>query len=304
MLQIHPEICEALAKKYPVVALETTIITHGLPYPKNLATAQLLEQCVREEGAIPATIGVVDGKLKVGFSQQELVSLASTKGEKLQARYLAWAVALGLSGGTTVSATMHIAQLAGIQVFATGGIGGVHREAERTFDISEDLTALANTPVAVVSAGAKAILDLPLTLEKLETLGVPVLGYQTSEFPAFYTRSSGLTIPAVASVEDMAAILHTAWETLHTTTGFLICNPPPRQVELPAAQVEGFIQQALAAARQAKITGKALTPFLLSHLEQASGGTTVATNVALVESNARVAAKIAKALCRLKGGIL
>lgn len=295
MIEIHEEVRQALAQGKPVVSLETALVTHGLPYPQNLETAALLEQAVRKEGAVPATIGVIRGILKVGLAPGELEELAGLQGEKIQARSLALVLSKKLSGGTTVSATIRIACLAGIRVMATGGIGGVHRQAEMTFDISEDLTELAQTPILVVSAGAKAILDLPRTVERLETLGILTLGFRTDEFPAFYTRHSGLHIPSVDLVEEIVPVMHATWDELKLETAILIANPPPRSKELPASMVEELITNALAAAEEARVRGKDLTPFLLSYLEKASNGKTAITNIALAESNARLAGKIARA---------
>jgi pseudouridine-5'-phosphate glycosidase len=295
MIEIQEEVRQAWADKRPVVALETALVTHGLPYPQNLETAALLEKTVRKEGGVPATIGVMQGILKVGFAPGELKELTSLQGEKIQARSLPLVLAKKLSGGTTVSATIRIAELAGIRVMATGGIGGVHRQAEMTFDISEDLTELSQTPILVVSTGAKAILNLALTVERLETLGVLILGFRTEEFPAFYTRRSGLRIPSVEMVEEIVPVMRATWEDLHLQVAILIANPPPRAKELPASMVEDLIAKALEAAEEACVRGKDLTPFLLAYLEKSSHGKTVDTNIALAESNARLAAKIAKA---------
>jgi pseudouridine-5'-phosphate glycosidase len=295
MLDFHPEVARALKEKRAVVALETTILTHGLPYPSNLETIRLMEEAIRHEGATPATIGVLAGTIKVGFHQAELEQLARTKAEKLQAHTIPWAVAVGASGGTTVSATLRIAYQAGIRVLATGGIGGVHRQAGETFDISTDLVTLSCTPILLVSAGAKAILDLPRTLELLETLGVLVLGFQTSEFPAFYTRSSGLKVTAIQTVSEVVLIMNAAWQELCTKCGILLANPPPKDKELAPFYVEELIQRAIVAAEKTGVKGRQLTPFLLSFLEKASGGKTVEANRALAESNARLAAQVARA---------
>ena len=295
MIDILDEVADALASGAPVVALETTIITHGLPYPANVDAARRLERAIRAEGAVPATIGVLKGRVRVGLSAGDLESLARGPAEKIQARSLPLALHRQTSGGTTVSATMEIAHRCGIAVFATGGIGGVHREVERTGDVSEDLHALAHLPVAVVSSGAKAILDLPRTLEALETLGIPVIGYQTDRFPMFYHRGSTLEVTRVDEVSDVAGLMRRAWQTLASTKGVLVCNPPPADVELPAEQVERWIEQALGDAVRQRVTGKGVTPHLLSFLDRASGGATVRTNVALAESNARLGARIAGA---------
>jgi pseudouridylate synthase len=303
VIDVHDRVASALADSAPVVALETTIITHGLPYPTNFDTARRLEQAISDEGAVPATIGIVRGRVLVGLSSDDLELLARGPADKIQARSLALALQRHSTGGTTVSATMEIARHCGIPVFATGGIGGVHRDVERTGDISEDLQALARCPVTVVSSGAKAILDLPRTVEALETLGIPVVGYQTDRFPAFYHRGSILEIPRVDGVAAIAGLMLHTWQTLRLRTGVLVCNPPPPEVELPPAQVAGWIDQALAEAVDRGISGKAVTPFLLAFLDRASQGATVRTNVALAESNARLASRIAVAYCRtLKQG--
>ncbi|MGB9553514.1 MAG: pseudouridine-5'-phosphate glycosidase [bacterium] len=299
MIEIKNEIKAALAKKEPVVALESTIITHGLPYPQNLETAQLMEDAVRKEGAYPAMIAVLEGKLKVGLSRPELEKLISQNPEKVQASNLAFVLSKKLSGGTTVSATIEIAHSVGIPVFATGGIGGVHRNAETTFDISQDLTSLARTPVCIISSGAKAILDLPRTLELLETLGIPIFGYRTSIFPAFYTANSGLKIKSVESPEEVAQTMFLSWKILKINRAILVCNPPPEEKELSFFYVEELIKKALQSAEKLKVTGKDLTPFLLSYLDKSSGGRTVETNIALAEANAHLGAKIAKAYTKM-----
>ncbi len=293
MIVLGADVGAALAAGGPVVALETTIITHGLPWPANMDAARRFEQAVRDEGATPATIGVVAGRAHVGLGEAPLEALARGGVEKIQASTLPLAVSGGLSGGTTVSATLHLAHRVGIRVFATGGIGGVHRGAHESGDVSEDLAALARTPVAVVSSGAKAILDLPRTLEALESLGIAVVGLGTDEFPAFYTPHSGLHIARVENAASVAAIMRAAWRDLQMDRGLLVCNPPPPDVALPREQMEGWIAGALTEAAAAGVRGKAVTPRLLDALERASGGATVATNIALAESNARVAARIA-----------
>jgi pseudouridine-5'-phosphate glycosidase len=298
VIDVLDEVARALAGAAPVVALETTIITHGLPYPANIDAARRLEQAIRAEGAVPATIGVLRGRVHVGLSADNLESLARGPAEKIQARSLPLALHREASGGTTVSATMEIARRCGIAVFATGGIGGVHRDVERTGDVSEDLHALARLRVAVVSSGAKAILDLPRTVEALETLGVLVIGYRTDHFPSFYHRGASLDIPRADDAEEIAGVMRHAWETLGRSSGLLVCDPPPPEVELPAERVEGWIEQALADARRTGVTGKAVTPHLLAFLDRASQGATVRTNVALAESNARLAARIAAAYAR------
>jgi pseudouridine-5'-phosphate glycosidase len=278
------------------VALESTIITHGMPYPENVATARAVEAEVRAAGAEPATIAVIGGKIRVGLTDDELEWLASAKDVlKLSRNDLAYAVARGLNGSTTVAATMICAHRAGIRIFATGGIGGVHRGASESFDISADLEELARTPVAVVCAGAKALLDLPKTLEYLETRGVPVIGYRTSEFPAFWSRSSGLPVPLRCdSPQEIADVLRAKWE-LGLEGGALICNPIDAADEIPAAEMEGLIGTAVEEAARRRITGKAVTPHILSRLVELTGGRSLRANIALVRSNARLAAEIARA---------
>ncbi|MHB0885721.1 MAG: pseudouridine-5'-phosphate glycosidase [Bacillota bacterium] len=299
-LKLHPEVAAALREGRPVVALESTIITHGMPHPENLDTAMAVEEEVRRAGSVPATIAVVDGVPRVGLDLGELALLASSNREavvKVSRRDLPVAVARGLSGGTTVSATMAIAAAAGIRVFVTGGIGGVHRGATETFDISADLAELGRTSVAVVCAGAKAILDLPLTLEYLETLGVPVIGYQTSEFPAFYTRSSGLLVDYRAETPDeIADIMRAKWD-LGLDGGIVVANPVPASAELDPKTVEEAIQQALTHAAAEGVRGADLTPFLLSRLGAITGGASLQTNIALVRNNARLGAAVARAWC-------
>ncbi|MGA9144603.1 MAG: pseudouridine-5'-phosphate glycosidase [Candidatus Acidiferrales bacterium] len=295
---VHEEVAEALSARRPVVALESTVISHGLPAPHNLETARGMEAAIREGGAIPATIAVFNGKLVVGTSAGELAFLAESKGvAKVSRADLASVVASGRPGATTVAATAFIAARAGIRVFATGGIGGVHRGAEETFDISADLTELARTPVAVVCAGAKAILDLPRTLEMLETLGVPVVGYGTSELAAFYSRESGLTLQCrVDSAQEAARLMATQWG-LGLSAGIVFANPPPEKSALPWRDVEALIGKALVSAAAEKIQGKRVTPYLLESLSKGSKGKTLDANVALLLNNARVAAGIAVAYC-------
>ncbi len=280
-----------------VVALESTVISHGLPYPTNLETAQALEETVVERGATPATIALLDGKIHVGLQRAELERLATEKGVvKASRRDLPVVLARRQTGATTVAATMYAAWLAGIQVFGTGGMGGVHRGATSTFDISADLTELARTPVIVVCAGAKAILDLPLTLEYLETLGVPVIGYQTDELPAFYTRQSGLKLEARAdSPAEIAEIALLKWE-LGLEGGLVVVVPPPPEADLPAAEVEQALTRALASAEQAGVRGKAVSPFLLEAMRLETDGRSLETNIALLKNNVGVAAEIALAI--------
>ncbi len=283
----------------PSLALESTVIAHGLPYPQNLDTARELELVAREHGAEPRTIAIIAGEIKIGLSDAELRHLAQASDVmKLSRRDIPVAIAQNRDGATTVSATMWLAHRAGIRVFATGGIGGVHRAmgVNQTWDVSADLLELAQTPVAVVCAGAKAILDLPATLEFLETHGVPVLGYQTEDFPAFYSRESGLRVQAsVDSAEEAAQIIKTHWE-LGFKSGVLIGVPIPPEYELPREEIEPHIERALSDAELRNITGNEVTPFLLERLEELTRGESVKTNIALLKNNVAVAAEIAKAL--------
>jgi pseudouridylate synthase len=296
-LKIDPEVRRALQAKRPVVALESTIITHGMPYPENLTTARSLESQVRNGGAVPATIAVIGGVLCVGLSDAELEWLASAKNVlKLSRNDLPYALATKKIGATTVAATMIAAHLAGIKVFATGGIGGVHRGAETSFDISADLEELARTPVAVVCAGAKAILDLPKTLEYLETRGVPVIGYGTDDFPAFWSRQSGLKSPLrLDTPAEIAHFLQVKWE-LNLAGGAVICNPVPQADEIPFHEMRGFIDTAIRESEEYGIKGKAVTPYLLARIVEITGGRSLRTNMALAQSNARLAAQIAAEL--------
>lgn len=296
-LTLHEEVRTALAQGRPVVALESTIISHGMPYPQNLETARAVEQIVREHGAIPATVAIFDGKIQVGLSAGALERLAAEPDVlKVSRRDLPVVLARRLMGATTVAATMIAAKLAGIQVFATGGIGGVHRGGERSMDVSADLAELARTSVAVVCAGAKAILDLPRTLEYLETHGVPVLGYRSDDFPAFYTRTSGLAVDArLDSPSELAAVLRAKWD-LGLAGGVLVVNPVPEADAMPQATIDAAIAQALAEANDQGILGKAVTPFLLSRVAAITGGASLSTNIALVKHNAAVAAQLAGAL--------
>jgi pseudouridine-5'-phosphate glycosidase len=296
-VSIHPDVAAALAAGRPVVALESTIISHGMPWPQNAETALRVQAAVRDAGALPATTAVIDGRLVAGLddSQIERLARAGSATPKASRRDLPVLIARGRSGTTTVAATMIIAAAAGIRVFATGGIGGVHRGAERTMDISADLLELARTPVAVVCAGAKSILDLPLTLEYLETHGVPVLGYRTDTLPAFFCRDSGLQLDArLDSAADIAAVMRAQWSA-GLGGGLLVCNPIPEAHALPKATVDAAIDTALAEAAQQGITGKAVTPFLLARVNALTGGDSLAANIALVLDNARLAAAIAGA---------
>jgi pseudouridine-5'-phosphate glycosidase len=296
-LKIDPEVRRALQGKHPVVALESTIITHGMPYPENLATARSLESQVRAGGSVPATIAVIGGVICVGLSDKELELLASAKNVlKLSRNDLPYAIATQKIGATTVAATMIAAHLAGIKVFATGGIGGVHRGAETSFDISADLEELARTPVAVVCAGAKAILDLPKTLEYLETRGVPVIGYGVDEFPAFWSRQSGLKAPLrLDTPAELARFLEVKW-SLNLGGGAVICNPVPTGDEIPFHEMRTFIDSAVREAEQYGIKGKAVTPYILARIVELTGGRSLRTNMALAQSNARLAAEIAALL--------
>jgi pseudouridine-5'-phosphate glycosidase len=291
------EVKEALKSGKPVVALESTIISHGMPYPKNLEVAQELENIIREYGVVPATIAIIKGKIKVGLTKSELEFMATSK-EMLKAsrRDLAVIAAKGLSGATTVAATMIIAERAGIKVFVTGGIGGVHKGAEKSFDISADLQELARTSVAVVCAGAKAMLDLPLTLEYLETMGVPVIGFGTEELPAFYSRESGLKVDYMANDEAEAARIIKAKRDLGLKGGIIIANPIPKEYALLATYMNKVINEALEAARKEEIKGKKLTPFLLNKIKELTAGKSLNANIELVKNNARVGAKIAREL--------
>jgi pseudouridine-5'-phosphate glycosidase len=289
------EVRQAVKLGSPVVALESTVITHGLPYPQNLQLAKDMEAEVRQHGALPATVGVVDGQVFVGLDAGQLAALAQGEGlVKVSVRDYGPAMALGLSGGTTVAGTLRAAHLAGLRIFATGGIGGVHRQAP--FDVSADLVQLARTPLVVVCAGAKAILDLPATLEVLETYGVPVIGYQTDEFPAFYSRSSGLPVSARVDTPEQVALVAQAHRALGMTSAVLVCVPPPEDDALPAEQVNGAIEQALAEAQEAHIRGQQVTPFLLRRVSELTHGSSLRANLALLRNNARVAAQIAKFL--------
>jgi len=294
------EIKEALEKGKPVVALESTLISHGFSYPENLEVAGEMEEIIRGYGVVPATIAVIGGKIKVGLTRGELEFMATSKDIlKASRRDLAAIVAKGLNGATTVAATMMLAERAGIKVFATGGIGGVHRGAEKTFDISADLQELARTPVAVVCSGAKAILDLPLTKEYLETMGVPVVGFGSEELPAFYCRESGLKVDYVVDSEVGAANIIRAMEDLGLGGGLLIVNPVPEEHALSMEYMNEMIEEAVKAAEKEGVKGKKLTPYLLGRINELTGGKSLKANIELVKDNARVAAKIAKELCQL-----
>jgi len=293
-LNIHPEIMEALASGKPVVALESTIIAHGMPYPQNIDTALQVESIVRENGAIPATIAILEGKLCVGLNPAQLEMLGnSTDVWKVSIRDMPHVVSKKLKGATTVASTMRIAAMAGIRVFVTGGIGGVHRGAETSMDISADLTEMAQTNVAVVSAGVKSILDIGLTLEYLETNGIPVVTFGQDDFPAFYSRSSGFKSPLrLDSPGEIAAMLRVKWQIgLNGTV--LIANPIPAEHEVPLWRMEAFIEEALHEAEKQQISGKKITPFLLKTIAEKTGGESLAANIALVKNNAALGAQIA-----------
>ena len=299
-LDISPEVKAALDEGRPVVALESTIISHGMPYPKNVETALLVEQTIRDNGAVPATIAVIGGRLKAGLSHEEIEYLGKTgRGvAKASRRDLPALVARGADGATTVTTTMIIAHMAGINVFATGGIGGVHRGAEVTMDISADLEELAQTPVMVVCAGAKSILDLGLTLEYLETKGVPVIGYGTDELPAFYTRKSGFGVDyRVDSPEELAAMFR-AQRELNYKGGMLVTNPIPEQYAMDKEVIDKAIEQALAEAKEQHVHGKETTQFLLARVVELTGGDSLESNIKLVLNNATVAAKTAAELAK------
>jgi pseudouridylate synthase len=298
-LVVAPEVEQALAEGRPVVALETTLVTHGLPAPEGVRTAHEMEAAVREEGAVPATIGVLQGRARVGLSREDLERLAAARDvAKLNLGNLAAQIAAGSPGSTTVAATAHLAYRAGLSVFATGGIGGIHRDFLQTGDASADLGALARTPLAVVCSGAKAMLDLPRTLEALETLGVPVLGVGTDRFPAFYHRDSGLPLDrGFDRLEDLAAAvrLHFA---LGVGTGVVVANPVPPEHEMPAELYEGALRRALVDAAQEGVRGRAVTPFLLERFRVLTEGQSLFSNRGLLLANARVAARLARALSK------
>jgi pseudouridylate synthase len=294
MIEVAPRIARALAGGSAVVALETTIVTHGMPFPQNVETALEVEALVRASGAEPATIAVIDGRIRVGLEPEAIRALAGRNGvRKVSRADLPFTVATGGAGATTVAATMIVAALAGISVFATGGIGGVHRGAETTLDVSADLDELARTPVTVVCAGAKALLDLPKTLEVLETRGVPVICYRSDVFPAFWSRSSGLRAPLRLDSPAAIAGAIRAQRALGYTSGTLIANPVDAADEIPPTEIGAFIDAAVTAAQATGITGKDVTPFLLDRLLDLTGGRSLATNIALIKSNARLAAEIA-----------
>ncbi len=296
-IRLSDEVAQARATGAPVVALESTIITHGMPWPRNLETARLVEDEVRAHGATPATIAVIDGSIRIGLPEESLHDLARRKDvAKLSRADLAACIARGATGATTVAATMICAHLAGIRVFATGGIGGVHRGADSSFDISADLHELARTPVTVVAAGAKAILDLPATLEVLETLGVPVIAVGQDAFPAFWSRDSGLAAPLRMDDPGQIARAHLMRAALGLSGGQLVANPVPAEAEIARAEIDPIIDRAIAEAERQKIGQKRLTPFLLARIFALTRGRSLETNMALVRNNARLGAEIARRL--------
>ena len=300
-LDVNPEVAAAIAEGKPVVALESTIISHGMPYPQNVETALNVERIIRENGAVPATIAIIGGRLKAGLTAKE-IEYFGKKGQaiaKASRRDIAVLCARGEDGATTVTTTMMIAHMAGIKVFATGGIGGVHRGAETTMDISADLEELAQTPVMVVCAGAKSILDLGLTLEYLETKGVPVIGYGTSELPAFYTRQSGFGVDyRMDSPEELAAAFKASHD-MNLKGGMLVTNPIPEEYAMPLDTINAAIDQAIAECEAQGIHGKKTTPFLLARVAELTGGDSLASNIRLVYNNAKLAAQTAAAYCKL-----
>jgi pseudouridylate synthase len=301
MLKLSDEVQKAQDEGSAIVALESTIIAHGMPYPQNAAMAKTVEETIRSTGATPATIAIIDGVLRVGLNESELEKFAKTGPAipKVSTRDMPIIVARKMTGATTVSSTMRIAEMAGIHVFATGGIGGAHRGSQSTFDISNDLNEFAVSNVAVVTAGAKAILDLALTLEILESNGVPVIGYGTDNFPAFYSRESGLKVPMRCnSAIEVATLMKVKWD-LAMSGGVVIANPIPAEAEIPAEEIEPHIATAIADAEARGIKGKKLTPFLLARLAESTKGKSLAANIALVLSNAKLASAIAVAFARL-----
>ncbi|SHF20020.1 pseudouridine-5'-phosphate glycosidase [Seinonella peptonophila] len=299
-LSFSEEVQQAFQQRLPVVALETTIISFGFPYPYNLQTALEMEAIIRQHGAVPATIGLIEGKVKIGLDKEE-IELFATKEQiiKVSRRDFAYALSQKKLGATTISGTMIAAHLAGIRVFATGGLGGVHRGSHLHGDVSNDLEEISRNQVAVISSGAKAILDLPLTLEYLETTGVPVVGYQSNDFASFYSRTSGLPSNfRLDSPAEVAKLMHTQWD-LGFSSGLLVANPVPKSEEIPFQEIDHLIQQAVAEAESQKITGKEVTPFLLKRINQLSDGKSLLTNLALVRENAKVGAQIAVAYHQL-----
>ncbi len=301
-LDISQEVAEALAENKPVVALESTIISHGMPYPQNVETALKVEQVIRDNGAVPATIAIIGGKLKAGLTKAEIEHLGKTGSAvtKVSRRDLPIIVAKGMDGATTVATTMTIASLAGIKVFATGGVGGVHRGAETTMDISADLEELAMTPVMVICAGAKSILDLGLTLEYLETKGVPVIGYGTDELPAFYTRKSGFGVDYQLNTPKELAEAFLVKQAVGLKGGMLVTNPIPGEYSMDSEVINKAIDEAIAESKRQGIHGKDTTPFLLAKVKEITGGDSLDSNIQLVFNNARLAAQTAAELCKIK----
>lgn len=296
----HPEARSALQDNRPVLALESTIIAHGMPYPENIKFARQADALVRKYGAVPATIAILNGEIHIGLNDKQLEILASSNNvEKIAVRDIAFAITQKLTGATTVSATMRLAYLAGIDVFATGGIGGVHRNAETTFDISQDLIELSHTPMVVVSAGVKAILDIPKTLEYLETSAVPVVGYQTNEFPAFYSRSSGIFLPTSCNTPELVARLFINHRKIDLQSAILVANPVPKSDEIPKNVIDKYIDTALKECAEKKITGKKVTPFLLKKIVALSAGESLKTNIALALNNVKLGAQITHQLSKL-----
>jgi pseudouridine-5'-phosphate glycosidase len=295
-LEIHPGVKSALAEGKPVVALESTIISHGMPYPQNINTALNVEDIVRKHGAFPATIAIFDGKFHVGLSKDQLEYFASAKDIwKVSLRDMPYVISKKLYGATTVAATMRIASMAGIKIFVTGGIGGVHRNANETMDISADLTEMEQTSVTVISAGIKSILDIGLTLEYLETKGIPVITVGQSEFPSFYSRKSGFSSPLrLDDIDEIANMIHAKWQ-MGLNGAVLIANPIPADQEIVAEEMEVHIQKALNAAKEKKITGKEVTPFLLQYISEHTMGESLEANIALIKNNARLGAELAVA---------
>mgnify|MGYP003310854407 CR=1 FL=1 len=301
MLRINPEVVDAIKNNKPVVALESTIISHGMPYPKNVETALRVEKTIREQGAVPATIGIIDGNPVVGMTEDEIEEFGKRKGIlKASRRDLPYVYSHKLWAATTVATTMIIAASAGIEVFVTGGIGGVHRGASETFDISADLQELAKSDVTVICAGAKAILDLPLTLEYLETMGVPVLGFKTKELPAFYTAHSGLKVDYELSSYEDAALVIKEKRNYNLKGGILIVNPIPEEFAMDSKVINGAIDKALCSANEKGIKGKEVTPYLLAEIVKLTGGDSLESNIQLVLNNAVVGANIAKEYCKVK----
>lgn len=300
-MRYSDEVKRAKAEGRPIVSLESTIISHGMPYPKNKETALALEAIIREEGAVPATIGIIDGEIVIGMNEEEIEAFSTRKSiRKVSKRDLPIVMARKEWGATTVSATILCSAMAGIDIFATGGIGGVHRGAEKTWDVSRDLYELGSEPTMVVCSGAKAILDLPKTIEVLETQGVSVLSYESETFASFYSRSSGLPVDAVFRDPAEAAAILKARRDLGLTGGVLVSNPCPEEMALPNEYIEKAIEEAVKEAEEQKITGKAVTPFLLSRIATITGGESLETNMALVKNNARLAAKIALSYSKLR----